>query len=272
MRVEKSFLKWVGGKGRIIPQLLPHLPTGRRLIEPFVGGGSVFINTNYDSYLLADSNRDLIDVYLWLRTSPARLIKETRELFNSKPDFNDVRLQFNCTLSSFTIERAAQFLYLNRHCFNGICRYNKKGEFNTPRGKYKSVYFPESELIAFSNKLNRQSISIRDDDFEDTIATAGDGDVIYCDPPYVSGAQNNIFTGYTSRGFDCQSTELLEISLTDAVSRGATAVVSSSNNSFVKHIFRDFKIHEIDAPRSVAANGNRSPAREIIAVLTPDMI
>lgn len=272
MRVEKSFLKWVGGKGRIIPQLLPHLPTGRRLIEPFVGGGSVFINTNYDSYLLADSNRDLIDVYLWLRTSPARLIKVTRELFNSKPDFNDVRLQFNCTLSSFTIERAAQFLYLNRHCFNGICRYNKKGEFNTPRGKYKSVYFPESELIAFSNKLNRQSISIRDDDFEETIATAADGDVIYCDPPYVLGAQNNIFTGYTPRGFDCQSTELLKISLTDAVSRGATAVVSNSNNSFVKHLFRDFKIYEIDAPRSVAANGNRQLAKEIIAVLTPDMI
>lgn len=273
MCVEKSFLKWVGGKGRLIPQLLPHLPYGKRLIEPFVGAGNVFINTNYSSYILADKNRDLINVYRWLRDDLAGLINTTQSLFDSGIDFYEVRCRFNCNITQpFTLERAAEFIYLNRHCFNGICRYNQKGEFNVPHGKYKKVYFPKAELIAFSNKLVSTPVTLIAADFRAAIEMAEDGDVIYCDPPYISGTKNDIFTGYTPHKFNYPVTKLLRDLLVHAVRRGATAIVSNSNNTIVRGIFSDFEIYEIDAPRSVAANGNRQPAKEIIGVLTPDMV
>ena len=273
MNIEKSFLKWVGSKSRLLPQLLPCLPDGKRLIEPFVGAGNVFINTNYDSYILADKNKDLINVYHWLRDDLARLINVTQSLFESDIDFYEIRHRFNCNITqSFSLDRAAEFIYLNRHCFNGLCRYNQKGEFNVPRGKYKKIYFPKAELIAFSNKLISQPVTIIASDFANVIKSAGAGDVVYCDPPYISGTKNDIFTGYTPHKFNYQVTKLLHDLLVHAVKRGATAIVSNSNNQVVKGVFSDFKIHEIDAPRSIAANGNRADAREIIAVLTPDMI
>jgi DNA adenine methylase len=273
MRVEKSFLKWVGSKNRLIPQLLPHMPSSQRLIEPFVGAGNVFINTNYDSYILADKNCDLVNVYRWARDDVQQLMCAAQSLFDSDVDYYDVRSQFNSgAANEFSLSRAAQFLYLNRHSFNGICRYNRRGEFNTPAGSHKNVYFPRDELLAFSEKLRSVPVSILDDDFRYTIALAYAGDVVYCDPPYVARSKNGIFSNYTPSGFDISTTEVLHDLLVAAVLRGATAIVSNSNNSIVREIFCDFEIHEIDAPRSVAANGNRQLAKEIIGVLTPDMV
>ncbi|WP_158092429.1 Dam family site-specific DNA-(adenine-N6)-methyltransferase [Gilliamella sp. N-G2] len=272
MCIEKSFLKWVGSKNRLIPQLLPHLPSGKRFIEPFVGAGNVFINTNYASYVLCDKNSDLINVYKWLRDDLARLLNETKSLFDSQPDFYDVRSRFNNSTLLLSVQRAAEFIYLNRHCFNGVCRYNAKGEFNVPIGNHKSIYFPKTELIAFSNKLISAPVELVRADFSAVIENAKIGDVIYCDPPYISGTKDDIFTGYTPCKFDTETTKCLHDLLVLAVRRGATAIISNSNNSLIREIFNDFEIYEIDARRSVAANGNRKPAREIIGVLMPEMI
>lgn len=271
MCVEKSFLKWLGSKNRLIPQLLPHLPSGKRLIEPFVGAGNVFINTNYASYVLCDKNRDLINVYRWLRDDIARLLNETKSLFDSNPDFYDVRTRFNNSTLLLSAQRAAEFIYLNRHCFNGVCRYNAKGEFNVPIGQHKSIYFPKDELIAFSNKLISVPVELVQADFSAVIENAGIGDVIYCDPPYISDT-DEIFTGYTPGKFDDETTRRLHYLLVLAVRRGATAVISNSNNSLVRDIFNNFEIYEVNTARSVAANGNRHPTREIIGVLTPEMV
>ena len=274
-KTQRSFLKWVGGKSRIIDQLLPHLPVSDtlRLVEPFVGAGNVFVNTNYKNYLLSDKNSDLINVYVWLKNDLTRLINATKKLFDNDVDFYQIRTQFNCHLfPPSSLERAAAFVYLNRHCFNGICRYNQRGEFNVPSGKYKRVYFPQDELIAFSNKLISVPTDVVVADFTTIIKSAGFGDVIYCDPPYISGTKNDIFTGYTAHKFNYPVTKLLHDLLVHAVQRGASAIVSNSDNPVVRGIFSEFEIYEIDAPRSVAANGNRRSAREIIAVLTPDMV
>ena len=272
MCVEKSFLKWVGSKNRLIPQLLPHLPSGKRFIEPFVGAGNVFINTNYDQYLLCDKNWDLINVYKWLRDDLAILLNETKSLFDSKVNFYDVRVRFNNLTPLFSAQRAAEFIYLNRHCFNGVCRYNSKGAFNVPVGKHKSVYFPKNEMIAFSNKLISVPVELVRADFSAVIGSTKMGDIIYCDPPYISDLKNDIFTEYTPSKFDSEDTEDLHDLLVLAVRRGATAIISNSNNSLVREIFNDFEIYEVSAARSIAANGNRKPAKEIIGVLTPDMV
>ena len=272
MCVEKSFLKWVGSKNRLIPQLLPHLPGGKRFIEPFVGAGNVFINTNYDQYLLCDKNWDLINVYKWLRDDLAILLNEAKSLFDSQPDFYDVRARFNNFTPLLSAQRAAEFIYLNRHCFNGVCRYNSRGEFNVPVGKHKSIYFPKNEMISFSNKLISIPVELVRADFSAVIENARQGDVIYCDPPYISGTKDDIFTGYAPGKFDAETTKRLHDLLVLAVRRGATAVISNSNNSLIREIFNDFEVYEIDARRSVAANGNRHPAKEIIGVLTPEMV
>lgn len=271
MRVEKSFLKWPGGKGRIIDKLLPHFPQDCQFIEPFVGAGNVFINVSAKSYILADSNQDLINTYTQLKTDLGALYNTTKELFDTENDFYDIRNQFNQPKFRWSIKLAAQFIYLNRHCFNGMCRYNKKGQFNVPKGKHKNIYFPGAELIHFSNKLLYSDAALYHGDFTQTIGLAGAGSVVYCDPPYLTKHKDS-FVGYTPSGFCYSDTELLAKCLYDAVLRGATAVISNCDNSITRSIFHRFKIYSIDAPRSVAANGNRQSAKEIIGVLTPDMV
>ncbi len=121
------------------------------MIEPFVGAGSVFLNTDYDHYLLADINPDLINLYNHLKDEPQRFIEDARALFqpeyNKKEVYLALRVEFNqCT---DTYRRSLLFLYMNRHGFNGLCRYNKKGGFNVPFGSYKKPYFPEKEMVFF---------------------------------------------------------------------------------------------------------------------------
>ncbi|WP_392565158.1 Dam family site-specific DNA-(adenine-N6)-methyltransferase [Utexia brackfieldae] len=278
MRVEKSFLKWIGSKNRIIDQLLPYLPIGEshctRLIEPFVGAGNVFINTNYQSYIIGDSNRDLMNVYVWLYDNLALLVNTAESLFNDNLDYYEVRHLFNnCQpFDRDSVEQAARFIWLMRHCFNGICRYNKSGKFNTPKGNYKKVYFPKQELINFSNKLNSHELLMLSVDFTETLGYADYGDVIYCDPPYLSASENDSFVGYTPGGFDFIGTIALRDCLIKAVRKGAIAIVSNSDNAITRDIFSDFERYTITAPRRVAANGNRQPAKELICVLTPDML
>ena len=161
----RPFIKWAGGKTRVLPDLLPHLPKADCLIEPFVGGASVFLATEYRRYVLADINPDLINLYREVTRYPDLVIDAARELFNSKNSpqgYNEVRAAFNKQVGTVKsgglrygvemacIMRAAQFLYLNRHGYNGLCRYSRKTGFNVPFGKYKSVYFPENEIRLFA--------------------------------------------------------------------------------------------------------------------------
>lgn len=129
MKKTRAFLKWAGGKYSLVEEIAERLPAGRVLLEPFVGAGSVFLNTDYDAYVLNDINPDLIGLYNHLKLTPDRFIAESRKLFvtehNHKAAYYRLRTQFNQTDTSF--ERALLFLFLNRHGFNGLCRYNKKG-------------------------------------------------------------------------------------------------------------------------------------------------
>lgn len=261
----------MGGKGRVIPQLLQYLPKGERLIEPFVGGGNVFINTNYKYYILSDLNQDLINVYTCLKINPFKLMDLVDEYFNNLLDYYQARERFNNAPQNYV--RAALFIYLNRHCFNGVCRYNKSGLFNVPEGKHKSIYNPKAELETFADKFKLPfSIGLIHCGFEETINLAKSGDVIYCDPPYLPLGGETSFNGYTSSTFDYQQTERLAYHLYNAVKRGASAVISNHDTSDTRYLFRQFKIHSVDARRSVAANGNRNKAKEIIGVLTPNMV
>src|SRR5436190_4131139 len=169
----RPFLKWAGAKTQLVKKLRPLFPEGDyRFIEPFVGSGVVFLNTRYASSLLADSNQDIISLYSVLKKKPREFIQRCRALFvpenNAEEQYYRFRDEFNVCRDPE--RRAALFLYLNRHCFNGLCRYNQKGKFNTPFGKYERVYFPEEEMKAFARKL--QSAALRKDDFRKVLKDA----------------------------------------------------------------------------------------------------
>ncbi|HKN03862.1 MAG TPA: Dam family site-specific DNA-(adenine-N6)-methyltransferase, partial [Buttiauxella sp.] len=138
MKKNRAFLKWAGGKYPLLEDIKKYLPKGDCLIEPFVGAGSVFLNTDYSRYILADINSDLINLYNIVKTRTDEYVEESRKLFtaaqNDEQAFYLNRTEFNLCKDEF--RRALLFLYLNRHCYNGLCRYNLRGEFNVPFGRY----------------------------------------------------------------------------------------------------------------------------------------
>ncbi len=198
----KSPIKWAGGKTRVMPQLLKHLPKADCLIEPFVGSGTVFMNMEYRRYVLCDSNRALINFFLVLRDDTERLIAVARNIFrdgNKADKYYSEREKFNY-MSWYESEKdcrstlwAASFLYLNRHCFNGLYRTNLDGGFNVPFGRYKQPYLPEAEMRLFAEKARDTNALFLCNDFRTSIpyiAKNRPDSVIYCDPPLYPGQQN----------------------------------------------------------------------------------
>ena len=267
----KTILKWAGSKARIMDKLIPHLPKARRLVEPFAGSCAVMMNTEYEEYLIADANQDLINLYRSVSKNPD--VMACSDLYdwkqqNNEESYYQARKLFNLGKQELdavlTNKQSARFLYLNRHCFNGLCRYNAKDEFNVPFGKYKNVYFPEKEIYQFAEKAVNAIIACLE--WQDTLSLVDFGDGVYCDPPYMG--DEGSFTKYHHADF----THAHQIELAQALkalnqSQGNPITVSNSVHAKELYVDLGFIIHEIDAPRSISANGNRQSAKEIIAVL-----
>ncbi|EHK6320004.1 Dam family site-specific DNA-(adenine-N6)-methyltransferase, partial [Escherichia coli] len=172
---ERSIFKWAGGKFGVLEQIFRYLPEGKRLIEPFVGGGAVFMNAGYQENLLNDVNADLINFYKTLQREAHSLITLAHRFFqdyNTQEGYLAVRNAFNKQVYD-DLHRAAAFLFLNRHCFNGLTRYNQAGEFNVGYGKYKTPYFPLQEMEAFLGAEGRSEFVCGD--FAAVIEAAGEG-------------------------------------------------------------------------------------------------
>ncbi|WP_109829022.1 DNA adenine methylase [Proteus mirabilis] len=267
----KTILKWAGSKARIMDKLIPHLPKARRLVEPFAGSCAVMMNTEYEEYLIADANQDLINLYRSVSKNPD--VMACSDLYdwkqqNNEESYYQARKLFNLGKQELdavlTNKQSARFLYLNRHCFNGLCRYNAKDEFNVPFGKYKNVYFPEKEIYQFAEKAVNAIIACLE--WQDTLSLVDFGDGVYCDPPYMG--DEGSFTKYHHTDF----THAHQIELAQALkalNQSQGNPITVSNSIHAKELYADlgFIIHEIDAPRSISANGNRQSAKEIIAVL-----
>jgi DNA adenine methylase len=268
----KPPLKWVGGKQRILPTLLALFPSGGRLIEPFVGAGSVFLNSGERDIVINDSNRDLVSMYEMLRDAPRDFIRRTRPLFasemHSSEAFAEARLRFNS--STDKAERAALLVYLNKFAFNGLYRVNSKGQFNVPYGHPKSApTFPEAQLEVMASRLVGAKIMCGD--FRQAITLATAGDVLYCDPPYAdSASERKSFVGYTSKGFTAHDHIELRSLAIEASLRGATVILSNHDTSWVRNLYAGMEVHAVNVRRSIAANATRrANVGELIAVLRP---
>ena len=274
----KSPVKWVGGKSRVMPQLLKRLPKADCLIEPFVGSGTVFMNTDYSSYVLCDSNAALINFFVTLRDQTDRVISSARNLFqgrNNEESYYKEREFFNAmqlraqTKNDFNAVRAASFLYLNRHSYNGLYRTNSAGDFNVPFGRYKDPYFPEAEMRLFAEKSRDTNARFLCCDFLKSIpyvARNRPGAVIYCDPPYIPTSKTANFTAY-GKPFTLDDHRVLVAALLKANRlNGTRSVISNSDTPETREIYSAFNLHDFSVRRSVSAK-SRDMAGEVIGVL-----
>lgn len=256
-----TILKWAGNKTAIMPELIKHLPAGPRLVEPFAGSCAVMMATDYPHYLVADINPDLINLYLMIQKDHEAVIQIAKELFkdfNSDVQYYRVRQHFNYSIIN-EVEKAAYFLYLNRHGYRGLFRYNQKGEYNNPYGHYKKPYFPENEIRAFAEKAKLAAFICAS--YDETLALLQTGDVVYCDPPY-----DGTFNGYHTAGFTEDDQYHLASILERRSSEGHPVIVSNSDTSLTRSLYRDFTRHRITAKRSMGvAAGDSKTAVEIIA-------
>lgn len=263
-----TILKWAGNKSRVMPELLAHLPEGERLVEPFAGSCALMMNTDYRAYLVADVNPDLINLYRQIKEHTRPFIVVAARLFNQNTtgeSYYSVRETFNHNPALPLLERAAHFLYLNRHGYRGMCRYNRSGEFNIPFGHYKNPFFPLAEIEAFAEKAQRATFICAD--FRETLPLVKAGDVVYCDPPY-----DGTFSDYHTTGFGKDEHHDL-VSMLLGVSERCPVVVSNSDTFYTRSILRAFDITKISVARSVGvAAGEGKRASEIIAVRRPESV
>lgn len=267
MTTLKPFLKWAGNKYRIVDRIRGLLPTGTRLIEPFAGAGAVFLNTGFASTMVNDLNSDLIQLYRTLQSDGPSFIDECKQLFN--PHYNtseayyQLRTEFNSTTD--VKRKAVLFMYLNRHGYNGLCRYNQSGGFNVPFGRYKRPYFPYEEMMFFYHKS--QSATFTCEDFETVMSRAEVGDAIYCDPPYVPLSDTAKFTSYSAEGFGAEEQLRLVRVAEDLCSRGIGVLISNHFNEFTLNAYAAAEIISFDVQRFISCDGrNRGKAKELLAL------
>lgn len=264
---QRAFLKWAGGKYTLVEKIAGHLPQAEVLVEPFVGAASVFLNTSYSKYLLNDINADLINLYRLLQTQPAEMIEQARQYFepqyNDKEQFLAFRQRFNACRD--IAERSALFLYLNRHCFNGLCRYNQSGEFNVPFGKYKKPYFPEAELWFFAEKSQRAEFTCQS--YRDVFANLPADSVVYCDPPYVPLSKTASFTAYAKNSFTLDDQADLALLAEQAQAAGHSVLISNHDTSLTRRIYQGAAMTGIQVGRSISQKGaSRGKVGELFAL------
>lgn len=266
----RPFLKWPGGKYRLLDKIVSLLPQGDQLVEPFVGSGVVFLNTEYEFYRLSDANQDLINMYVLLQQQGQAFIDYAKKYFtpkNNQPEkYYALRDEFN---RSRKIEkRAALFLYLNRHGFNGLCRYNLKGIYNVPFGQYKSPFFPEAQMQFFAQKAQRAVFTC--DDFTQSLSNVTNKSVVYADPPYVPLTDTAFFTQYAGQGFGVAQQHDLALIAQKLSRRGVAVLLSNHDTPFTREVYAGATITSIDVLRSISANTKgRKHVKELLALYLP---
>lgn len=249
----------------------------RRLIEPFVGSGAVALNLGFGSSsgsgrnLLSDANTDLIAVFRELQRNPHRFIAACAREFTPANNTADAyyrrRAEFNA--SRDPVRRACLFVYLNRHGYNGLCRYNACGEFNVPFGRHARPYFPCAEMRQFATRLHQVRFVCAD--FREILAQAGAGDFVYCDPPYCPAGATARFAEYAPGGFSLEDHRDLARHCRATAHRGACVVISNHDTAFTRRLYRDATSKmSLTVPRTISRRGDgRKPARELLVIYRP---
>lgn len=251
MRGYEPFLKWPGGKRWLTEQLLRPFAdeTQATYYEPFLGGGALFFALQPDRAVLSDINDNLVRTYQAVRDNPAAVRERLAKLPVSKEDYYRIRGESPDSRN----RSAARFLYLNRTCFGGLYRENKKGDFTVPYGGGERT--PRKLLdTAILEHASRtlQSARLRTQDFRVSLRAAGEGDSVYCDPPYTVAHNGNGFIRYNERLFSWDDQMLLAEEAKRAARRGAFVVVSNANHPAIVELYRGCHIDVVSRLSSVS--------------------
>ena len=293
----RPLLKWAGGKRQLLPALRRHYPASfDRYIEPFVGSGAVFFDLYASGRLdgrrarLVDLNPDLIACYRAVRDHTEAVIEALRELEQEHRDrgsdcyydvrdcrFNPARAaRFAGGLGNATAaspDLAAMFIYLNRTGFNGLFRLNRRGGFNVPAGRYAEPRICDADRVrSVAVALCSAGVTIECIPFEEALATAGQGDFVYCDPPYAPLSRTASFAQYTAGGFGAQDHHRLQKSVVTAAKRGAVVLMSNSSAPAIVAAYggpaarrAGLSMHRVPARRAINSRAvRRGPVDELI--------
>jgi len=262
----RALLKWVGSKARLIPALLSRLPVEideLRHVEPFCGSAALFFARQPATALLADQNGRLIETLRSVRDEPDAVINHLEEFqaeHNSEL-YYETRYYVNLGCLAGALHAAA-FLYLNRTCFNGLYRENRKGEFNVPIGQYEDPKILDAQSVReASTRLG--CARIVQDSFEHTVLHCGPSDFVYLDPPYEPLSETSSFTAYNRAGFQRKEQERLRECFDELTRIGARVMLSNSDTEYTRALYSDYVVETVEVHRSVSA-GKRGTARELI--------
>ena len=264
-KIAKPFVKWVGGKGRLVPELAKHFPEKyNAYFEPFVGGGAVFFSLSPKKAHINDLNSVLITLYTLIKNDVSSVITALRELedeYHSLDTLEDKkelylqkRKEFN-ELNNDSFKKAVLLIFLNKTCFNGMYRENSKGGFNVPFGKHKTpTICDELNLLAVAESL--QHVTITQSSYEVITSKAKPGDFIYFDPPYHPLNSTSSFTAYQAGGFGADDQRKLRDEFKRLSDLGCKVMLSNSDAPLINELYKEFKIHKIYAARAINSKGN----------------
>ncbi len=274
IRAARPFLKWVGGKGKLVPDLKAYLPSEYKdFYEPFVGGGALFFSLKPAIGHINDTNATLMKAYENIKNNVDRLVSELTVLQNTYWSLPDIESKKDLYLSKRTefnqllhdnFEKTVLLIFLNKTCFNGMYRENASGKFNVPFGQHaKPAICDKSNLLNVSEALQHTTITCGA--YELAVSKAKQGDFIYFDPPYAPLNITSSFTSYQAEGFTANNQEKLRDVFAELAGRGCKIMLSNSNTPLIRELYKKFNIHEIQAARSINSVGSgRSKITELL--------
>jgi DNA adenine methylase len=267
--VASPFLKWAGGKQRLLTQYAPYFPaheTVGHYFEPFIGSAAVFFHQRYPQATLSDQNEKLIAVYRTVQQDVAGVIQALRPHRNEREYFYRIRAQKPEELTA--VQQASRLIYLNKTCYNGLYRENQRGEFNVPFGRYKKPKIcDEKRLHQAAEAL--QGVELKGVDFAAAVATAVSGDFVYFDPPYVPLSQTSNFTSYNKYGFGYADQVRLAETVHRLTAEGVKVMLSNSSAPLVYELYgcTDYRLIDIQARRNINSKATqRGPVKELLII------
>ncbi len=251
MPTAKPFLKWPGGKRRLLSTLQKNLPDSfDTYFEPFLGGGAMFFGLRHVPSILSDLNRDLIDCYRAVSLDPLRVRIAASSWSNTESDFKRVR-SLNPKAWPLHV-RAARLIFLNKTCFNGLFRVNQKGRFNTSFGRYKNPTIIDEENFQLCHEVLNRKVQMIHDTVWDVCPLVGPGDFVYMDPPYYPTSDTS-FVSFTSDRFLEEEHVRLNREFYRLTDIGAKVMLSNSAAPWVREAYKRFTVIEVQDRRSISA-------------------
>ena len=268
----EPFVKWAGGKRQLLEEIHARLPKDleeHKYYEPFVGGGALLFNLEHSNAVINDMNWALVNVYRQLQGDMGVIVMSLLDMMDDdlrargKEYYYEVRTRFNQGLSEHeeTTPMAAMFIFLNKHCFNGLYRVNKKGEFNVPYNNSTASSQDPDNMLKILKFL--KSVEIRQGDFEDACRDCTAGDFVFFDSPYAP-LKDDSFDSYTKEGFPKEDHERLASLFERLADKGVRCMLTNHDTPFIRDLYKDFKIETVNVKRSINRNASGRTGTELI--------